>query len=86
MSKRDISAGVRARQLSSDLWEPDPAPEYVAIEVPAALVGELEEQLLRLNRAAQDAGRTGFTKRRFIELALRQAVRTPPAELLESDG
>jgi hypothetical protein len=96
MSKRDISAGIRARQRSittpldtaerADLaFLPEETTPHLAVEVPAALALQIDEQVLRVNRAAQEAGRTGFTKRRFIELALRDFLRASPAEILARD-
>jgi hypothetical protein len=96
MPKRDISAGIRARQRSMMTaaaespegfrGEPpslaDEPSHHIVVKVPVSLDDQIEEQLLRVNRAARDAGRAGFTKRRFIELALRDLVRTPPAEIL----
>jgi hypothetical protein len=84
MSKRDLLAGIRARQRSAPFLPEEPSG-YTAIEVPVALDSAIEAQVLLLNRAAEAAGQAGFTKRRLIELALRELVQTPPAEILARD-
>jgi hypothetical protein len=96
MPKRDISAGIRARQRAAAepaprdelpaSFPPERPPYFVAVRVPVSLDDQIEEQLLKVNQAAREAGRAGFSKRRFIELALRDLVRTPPAEILARAG
>jgi hypothetical protein len=90
MSRRDISAGIRARQRSTreavevtggPLFEPEEEPVHY-LAVPVALDQELERQLSLINRTAEEAGRAGFTKSGLIRLALRQLVEAPPEEIV----
>jgi hypothetical protein len=91
LSRRDISAGIRARQRSvkTDAETPEVPmgvpSHYITVEVPVSLDAEIEEQVRRLSQAAEEAGRPAFTKGRFIELALRDFVQTSPADILARD-
>jgi hypothetical protein len=90
MSRRDISAGIRARQRSTreavdlagaPLFEPEEEPVHY-LAVPVALDEELERQLASINRTAEQAGRAGFTKSGLIRLALRALVEASPDEIV----